>query len=69
MTGRLPRHHYVRFDGNLYSIDPSMAGGQVEVIADLDRVSIVRAGRVVAEHVRCHGQRQSITDANHRQAA
>jgi hypothetical protein len=42
---RLARDHYIRLDGNDYSVHPSVVGRQVEVIADLTRVQ-----------VRCDGQ-------------
>jgi transposase len=66
---RLPRDHYVRLDSNDYSVHPSAVGRRVEVIGDLERVSIVCAGRVVAEHERCWARHQSITDQAHRDAS
>ena len=69
MSVRLPRDHYVRLDSNDYSVHPSAVGRRVEVVADLERVSVLLAGRSVAEHERCWARHQSITDPDHRAAA
>ena len=37
---RLPRDHYVRLDGNDYSVHPAVVGRRIEVRADLDRVRV-----------------------------
>jgi transposase len=66
---RLPRDYYVRLDGNDYSVHPSVIGRRVEVVADLEQVTVRHAGRMVAEHERCWAKHQSITDAAHRAAA
>jgi transposase len=66
---RLPRDHYVRIDGNDYSVDPGCVGRQVDVVADLDTVIVTCAGTVVASHQRCWAKHQSITDPVHHQAA
>ncbi|MET9303658.1 IS21 family transposase [Micromonospora aurantiaca] len=66
---RLPRDHYVRLDGNDYSVHPSVVGRRVEVTADCDLVTVFCDGRVVARHDRCWAKHQSITDPAHRQAA
>ena len=63
---RLPRDHYVRVDGNDYSVDPAAVGRKVQVAADLDTVTVTLAGKVVAEHDRCWARHQSITDPAHR---
>lgn len=62
---RLPKDHYVRVDTNDYSVDPRMVGRRVEVSADLDRVQVFAAGRLVADHDRCWARHQSITDPGH----
>ena len=62
---RLGRDYYIRFDGNDYSIDPSVIGRLVQVTATLDRVIAVCDGTVVADHPRCWARRQVITDAGH----
>jgi hypothetical protein len=59
----------VRVVGNDYSVDPSVIGQRVDVVADLDTVTITCAGRVVASHPRCWARHQSITDPAHLAAA
>jgi transposase len=66
---RLPRDHYVRLDGNDYSVHPAVIGRRVEVIAGLERVRAFCAGQVVADHERCWARHQVITDPEHRAAA
>jgi transposase len=66
---RLPRDYYIRLDGNDYSVDPSVIGRRVEVLADLSTVTISCAGRTVAAHERCWARHQTITDPQHRAAA
>jgi transposase len=66
---RLPRDHYVRLDGNDYSVHPAAVGRLVEVRADLETVTVTLAGTIVAEHRRCWARHQSLTDAAHQQAA
>ena len=66
---RLPRDHYVRVDGNDYSVDPACVGRKVDVTADLTTVAVTCGGRVVAEHARCWARHQSITDPAHHAAA
>jgi len=68
-TTRLPRDHYVRLDGNDYSVHPSVVGRRVEVTADGDHVTVLCEGRPVARHDRCWAKHQSLTDPVHRQAA
>ncbi|MER7005209.1 IS21 family transposase, partial [Dactylosporangium sp. NPDC000555] len=66
---RLPRDHYVRLDSCDYSVHPAAVGHRVEVTADLDTVSITRAGGPVGTHARCWARQQTITDPNHVRAA
>ena len=66
---RLGRDHYVRLDGNDYSVDPTAIGRRVDISADLDTVRVTLAGRVVAEHQRCWAKHQSITDPGHHATA
>lgn len=68
-TTRLPRDHYVRLDGNDYSVHPAVVGRRVDVTADCDRVEVFCDSRPVAQHDRCWAKHQSITDPAHRQAA
>src|SRR5262249_6221801 len=66
---RLPRDHYVRVDANDYSVDPTVVGRRVEVLADLEQVRVLCGGRLVARHDRCWAGGQTITDPAHREAA
>jgi transposase len=66
---RLPRDHYVRLDGNDYSVHPAVVGRRVEVAADLERVRVFCDGRLVADHGRCWARHQTISDPGHLQAA
>jgi transposase len=68
-TVRLPRDHYVRVDANDYSVDPSMVGRRVEVVADLERVRVWSGGQLVADHERCWATQQTISDPAHVAAA
>ena len=68
-TARLPRDHYVRLDGNDYSVDPAVIGRRIEVTADLARVRVTCDGRVVADHQRVWARHQTITDPAHLAAA
>jgi hypothetical protein len=64
---RLPRDYYVRIASNDYSVDPSVVGRFVDVVADLTQVTISCAGTVVGSHQRCWARHQTITDPAHRQ--
>lgn len=66
---RLARDHYVRLDGNDYSVHPAVIGRRIEVIADLARVRAVCDGRVVADHERIWAWHQTISDPVHVAAA
>jgi transposase len=68
-TVRLPRDHYVRLDGNDYSVHPAVIGRRIEVVADLERVRALCDGRTVADHERIWAKHQTITDAEHLAAA
>jgi transposase len=66
---RLPRDHYVRLDGNDYSVHPAAVGRRVEVAADLEQVRVLCDGRLVADHTRCWARHQTIADPAHLAAA
>jgi transposase len=66
---RLPRDHYVRLDGNDYSVHPAAVGRRVELIANLDRVKAHCDGQLVADHARCWARHQTLSDPAHLQAA
>ena len=68
-TARLPRDHYVRLDGNDYSVDPAVIGRRIEITADLARVRVVCDGKLVADHERAWARHQTITDPAHLAAA
>src|SRR4051794_21646176 len=66
---RLARDHYVRLDGNDYSVHPGVIGRRVEVVADLARVRVLCEGRVVADHQRAWARHQTISAEEHVTAA
>jgi len=66
---RLPRDHYVRLDGNDYSVHPGAVGRRVLVRADLDRVHAFCDGEMVAEHERIWATHQTLSDPAHVEAA
>ena len=66
---RLARDHYLRCDGNDYSVHPSVIGRRVELSADLEQVLVTCDGVEVARHPRCWARHQSITDPPHAAAA
>jgi transposase len=68
-AGRLPRDHYVRLDGNDYSVDPAVIGRRIEITADLARVRVWCEGRLAADHERAWARHQTITDPAHLAAA
>jgi len=69
LTTRLPRDHYVRVDANDYSVHPSVVGRRVDIVMDLQKITVTCDGRLVATHDRCWAAHQSITDPAHREAA
>lgn len=66
---RLPRDHYVRLDGNDYSVHPVAVGRRIEVTADLRRVRVWCAGTLVADHARIWAKHQTISDPDHVESA
>jgi transposase len=68
-TTRLARDHYIRLDGNDYSVHPTVIGRRVEVVADLQRVRVFCDGRVVADHERLWARHQTVSDPQHVAAA
>jgi transposase len=66
---RLPRDHYVRLDGNDYSVHPAAVGRRIELRADLDRIWVHCDGQLVADHARCWARHQTLSDPGHLQAA
>ena len=66
---RLPRDHYVRLDGNDYSVHPGAVGRRVLVRADLHRVLAFCDGERVADHQRLWATHQTVSDPTHVEAA
>jgi transposase len=69
VSTRLSRDHYVRVDGNDYSVHPGVIGRRIEVVADLARVRALCDGQVVSDHERVWAGHQTISDPVHVQAA
>ena len=68
-SARLARDHYIRLDGNDYSVHPAVIGRRIEVIAGLGRVRAVCDGKAVADHERVWAWHQTISDPAHVAAA
>jgi transposase len=68
-SSRLARDHYIRLDGNDYSVHPAVIGRRIEVAAGLDRVRVHCDGKVVADHERVWAKHQTISDPGHVAAA
>jgi transposase len=68
-SARLARDHYIRLDGNDYSVHPSVIGRRIEVVADLARVRVFCDGRLVADHPRLWARHQTASDPTHVEAA
>jgi transposase len=66
---RLARDHYIRLDGNDYSVHPGVIGRRVQVVADLARVKASCDGRIVADHERVWAWHQTLSDPIHVDAA
>jgi transposase len=66
---RLARDHYLRLDGNDYSVHPSVIGRRVEIIADLHQVRVLCDGQQVADHERLWAKHQTVSDPVHVEAA
>jgi hypothetical protein len=66
---RLGRDYYVRLDTNDYSVDPTVIGQMVDVIADLERARVRAEGRLVADHARVWARGTTVTDPAHVEVA
>jgi transposase len=66
---RLARDHYIRLDGNDYSVHPAVIGRRVEIVADLHRVQVRCDGRTVADHERLWAKHQTVSAPAHVEAA
>ena len=61
-VGKTP---YVRFDGNDYSVPHAYVGRTLSVLATLERVRIVEAATVIAEHPRCFERARQLENPDH----
>jgi len=66
---RLGRDYYVRLDTNDYSVDLTVIGQMVDVIADLERARVRAEGRLVADHARVWARGTTVTDPAHVEVA
>jgi transposase len=66
---RLARDHYLRLDGNDYSVHPGVIGRRVELLADLHRVQVFCDGTLAADHPRLWAKHQTVSDPAHVEAA
>jgi transposase len=66
---RLARDHYIRLDGNDYSVHPAVIGRRIEITADLARVRVHCDGHLVADHDRLWARHQTVSDPEHVAAA
>ena len=62
---RLGRDYYVRVAGNDYSVDPRFIGRFVDVVCDLEVVTVTCGGEVAARHGRCWATGRTVTDPEH----
>jgi transposase len=62
-------HARIEFDGNRYSVPPTLARRPVSIHADRDEVRILHQGHLAAQHVRCYQRGQLIVLPDHRLAA
>ena len=64
-TAIVTSHARVHFDGNRYSVRPTLVGQTITVRADATAVWMISGGREVARHVRCYDRRQIIRQVEH----
>jgi transposase len=62
-------HARIEFDGNRYSVPPTLARRPVSIRADRDEVRVLHQGHLAAQHVRCYQRGQLIVLPDHRLAA
>jgi transposase len=62
-------HARIEFDGNRYSVPPTLARRPVSIRADRDEVRVLHQGYLAAQHVRCYQRGQLIVLPDHRLAA
>src|ERR1700686_157388 len=59
-------HARIEFDGNRYSVPPTLARRPVSIRADRDGVRVLHEGHLAAQHVRCYQRGQLIVLPDHR---
>jgi transposase len=62
-------HARIEFDGNRYSVPPTLARRPVSIRADRDEVRVLHEGYLTVQHVRCYQRGQLIVLPDHRLAA
>jgi hypothetical protein len=62
-------HARIEFDGNRYSVPPTLARRPVSIRADRDEVRILHEGHLAAQHVRCYQRGQLIAVLRHAELA
>jgi hypothetical protein len=62
-------HARIEFDGNRYSVPPTLARRPVSIRADRDEVRILHEGHLLTQHVRSYQRGQLIVLPDHRLAA
>jgi transposase len=62
-------HARIAFDGNRYSVPPTLVRRPVTIRASRDELRVLHEGQVVAQHVRCYDRGQLIALSDHRLAA
>jgi transposase len=62
---RLSRDYYVRAGSNDYSVDPRFIGRFVDIVMDLDHVTITSDGQPAGRHMRCWTTGRTVTDRDH----
>lgn len=65
---RSGKTHYVRFDGNDYSIPHTAVGRELLLAASDTLVRVLDGARELARHVRCWDRRQVVDDPAHKEA-
>jgi transposase len=65
VSAKVGKTPHVRFEANDYSVPHTLVRRTVEVRATLDRVRVLVAGEIVADHARCFDRGVAVEDAAH----
>jgi len=65
VEARVGKTPHIRFDTNDYSVPHALVRRTLEVRATLDRVRVISAGEVVADHARSYGRHRCIENSAH----